>query len=187
MMSLMSSEIMVVHPSPKDLLIQAARKGVKGGLLRVGTIASLKGDDPETGSHPYRVLHGPNRGLIFYTRNPEQSYAVGYEPKVSQAIHQRLKDGDVFYDIGANEGWFTLLAGRKIGSFGEIYAFEPDDVNISVLERNVKSSRTENVQIVALGVGDVTTTLKFASYENCGLVNHIVTPSALAAPDAIIT
>ena len=51
--------------------------------------------------------------------------ADNYEPQESAFIRQHLKAGDVFLDIGANIGWYTVLASTIVGETGSIFAFEP--------------------------------------------------------------
>lgn len=48
-----------------------------------------------------------------------------YERFESDFVRENLKPGDVFFDIGANIGWFTLLASTVVGQQGRIHAFEP--------------------------------------------------------------
>jgi FkbM family methyltransferase len=39
----------------------------------------------------------------------------------------------VFVDVGANAGWFTLIASRLVGNTGFVYSFEPDPRNFQAL------------------------------------------------------
>ena len=52
-------------------------------------------------------------------------------------INRFVKPGDVFYDIGANIGLYTLLAGKRVGAQGMVYAFEPHVANVNSLLHNV--------------------------------------------------
>jgi len=47
-----------------------------------------------------------------------------------QWIAGRVQSGDVFYDIGANIGLYTLVAGKRVGPAGMVYAFEPHVKNV---------------------------------------------------------
>lgn len=49
-----------------------------------------------------------------------------WEPETTAAIRNILKPGDTFIDVGANIGWFTLIASREVGEKGRVIAFEPD-------------------------------------------------------------
>jgi FkbM family methyltransferase len=48
-----------------------------------------------------------------------------YEPEVTRAIAESLQRGDVFIDIGANIGYFAILAAHLVGADGFVIAFEP--------------------------------------------------------------
>ena len=45
-----------------------------------------------------------------------------YEPEVARFIDEKLGPGDVFYDVGENAGYFTLVAARAVGLNGEFEA-----------------------------------------------------------------
>jgi FkbM family methyltransferase len=47
-----------------------------------------------------------------------------YEPALA-ALVSRMRDGDTFLDVGANLGFFTILAARVVGPRGRVFAFEP--------------------------------------------------------------
>jgi FkbM family methyltransferase len=52
-------------------------------------------------------------------------------------IRKEVKPGQVFYDVGANIGLYTLLASRRVGTQGMVYAFEPHVGNVQSLLHNV--------------------------------------------------
>ena len=49
-----------------------------------------------------------------------------YEPATTDYLRRTLRAGGVFVDIGANHGYFTLLAAALVGSRGRVVAFEPN-------------------------------------------------------------
>jgi FkbM family methyltransferase len=49
-----------------------------------------------------------------------------YEPQLVEALAETLRPGDVFVDVGANIGFFSVLAARLVGGGGRVFAFEPD-------------------------------------------------------------
>ena len=70
-----------------------------------------------------------------------------YELNTTNFIFNNLEHGDVFVDIGANAGYFTILAASKVGKDGLVYAFEPnpklsDNLKLS-LKKNNLSKRVE--------------------------------------------
>ncbi|MEO6238809.1 MAG: hypothetical protein ABIQ52_17575, partial [Vicinamibacterales bacterium] len=52
-------------------------------------------------------------------------YDEPYEPELAAAVRDALRPGDVFLDIGANVGFFSILAARLVGDSGRVVAFEP--------------------------------------------------------------
>lgn len=53
-------------------------------------------------------------------------YWVGhYELPMQEAIVRELASGDIFFDVGANAGFFSLVAAKRVGGSGKCVAFEP--------------------------------------------------------------
>jgi FkbM family methyltransferase len=63
-----------------------------------------------------------------------------------------LREGDVFVDVGANIGSYTLWAHTLVGDSGRTYAIEADPENFAILTRNVALNNAEST-IVAINVG----------------------------------
>ncbi len=72
-----------------------------------------------------------------------------YEPLETQLLLKRLKPGQTFVDIGANIGYYTLLAARQVGPAGRVYAFEPDEENFKLLQKNTEINGYSNVTSVS--------------------------------------
>ena len=60
----------------------------------------------------------------------------------------------MIFDIGANIGWYTLLAARQVGPAGRVLAFEPDVGNAALLQQNAASNGMANVVVVPAAVSD---------------------------------
>jgi FkbM family methyltransferase len=58
-----------------------------------------------------------------------------------------MKPGDVFYDIGANIGVFSIQAARRVEPHGKVYAFEPHSANFARLVENVICNRLQGVVV----------------------------------------
>jgi FkbM family methyltransferase len=56
-----------------------------------------------------------------------------------------LNPGDVFYDVGANVGFFTVIGAKIVGPTGQVYAFEPVPDNYSFLGKNIEINNFRNV------------------------------------------
>jgi FkbM family methyltransferase len=85
-----------------------------------------------------------------------------YEPGLVEAFAATLRPGDVCIDVGANIGFFTVLAARLVAPSGRVVAFEPHPDAIAVLraalERNGVSGSVD-VIAAAAGERDSATTL----------------------------
>jgi FkbM family methyltransferase len=78
----------------------------------------------------------------------------GKEPEVRYFIDEYLKDDDVFFDIGANVGVFSIYAAmRKPGL--SVYCFEPEVSNMYTLKENIiHNGLTDRVKINCMGISD---------------------------------
>lgn len=81
-------------------------------------------------------------------------YGVGFEPSELGLVRDFLSDGDVFFDVGANIGVYTLLASRLVGSGGQVHSFEPMTDAFDLLKENVNNDRCLNVTLNQAAVGD---------------------------------
>ena len=88
------------------------------------------------------------------------------EPEVQKCIVQHLKPGMVFYDIGANIGFFTLLTARLVGSCGKVFSFEADSEIAGRLRENVSRNGFEWVSVVEAAVWSEMADLAFARCDN---------------------
>jgi FkbM family methyltransferase len=68
-----------------------------------------------------------------------------YEYAETRFVLDHLSAGDHFIDIGANVGWFTLLAARKVGATGKVTSFEPRTTIFKMLQRSVLENGLSNV------------------------------------------
>jgi FkbM family methyltransferase len=101
------------------------------------------------------ILGGAGRGLRVRFGDSALTRAISrVEPQVEDTLLSLLSPGDVFYDIGANVGWYSLLAARAVGSTGRVVAFEPSVSNAALLQENVAANRLTNVTTIAAAVTD---------------------------------
>ncbi|WP_163699999.1 FkbM family methyltransferase [Mycolicibacterium sarraceniae] len=59
-----------------------------------------------------------------------------WEPDLTRFIASRLRDGDVFVDVGANAGYYSMLAARSVGSKGSVVAVEASPAMFDDLSAN---------------------------------------------------
>ena len=86
--------------------------------------------------------------------------AHGKEKLTTQMFKQVVKEGDTVVDIGANIGYFTLLAARLVGKEGKVYAFEPEPRNHEVVLKNIALNGYDNVVPVQKAVSNVAGVVK---------------------------
>jgi FkbM family methyltransferase len=92
-----------------------------------------------------------------------------WEANETHWIQEVLRPGDVFVDVGANIGWYTVIGAREVGPRGRVYAFEPDPEAFELLQRNVRANGLHNVVLEQKAVSDAPGTLKlFIAGENKG-------------------
>lgn len=53
-------------------------------------------------------------------------------------LRNKLRPGDVFIDVGANIGLWTLVAATAVGPSGRVFSFEPNPTTFSRLSENIK-------------------------------------------------
>jgi len=92
--------------------------------------------------------------LYFDSRLSRLIYSNDFEWKERQFLKSFLRPGDVFVDLGANIGLFTLIAARQVGSTGHVYAFEPCRETYERLLTNVRLNRLANVSVHQLALSD---------------------------------
>ena len=67
------------------------------------------------------------------------------EPGTCSWIMEEVKPGEIFYDIGANIGAYTILAARSTGENGKVFAFEPHCPSFSRLLNNIRANNLEHI------------------------------------------
>jgi FkbM family methyltransferase len=90
---------------------------------------------------------------------------VEKDPEDAMLAH--LQPGDVVWDVGANIGWFSLLAARAVGDAGMVTAFEPSVTNASWLERNGVRNGLQ-VTVVCAAVSDTSGWARFDGSTSLG-------------------
>jgi len=84
-----------------------------------------------------------------------------YEPLVTAVLSRLLSKGDVFVDVGAHVGRYTLLASRKVGPRGIVVAIEPVPENYFALIENIRRNKINNIVALPIAAWSTTTTLEF--------------------------
>jgi len=95
------------------------------------------------------------RGARWIVGAGVHGYWLGsYEWEKRRLFEATLKPGDVVYDIGANVGFYTILASLLVGPHGRVLAFEPLSRNLAFLKRHVTLNHASNVTVYEAAVSD---------------------------------
>jgi FkbM family methyltransferase len=78
----------------------------------------------------------------------------GYEPQMVDSLKKILKEGDTFLDVGANEGFFSILASKLVNATGKVISIEPQSRLQGVLFRNMFENHAYNINIFQKAISD---------------------------------
>lgn len=82
-----------------------------------------------------------------------------FEPTTTGVFRKLVKPGHCILDVGANLGYFSLLATRQVGTTGRVVAFEPTEFYRTQLIGNLHLNKlNEHVEVLPYGLSDVDTT-----------------------------
>ena len=131
----------------------------------------------------------PEGRILFDKDDPVMAGALSlgeYEPETMAIFRSCLKSGMTIVDIGANLGYFTVIAAGRVGSSGTVFAYEPDPHNFDLLERNITVNGFSNARAFPVALsdragtrqlffGDNQTTHSFGDKRNTGRSESVVT------------
>lgn len=86
------------------------------------------------------------QSTIFYTGD--------WEPPITKKLSEILRAGDVFIDVGANIGFFSLYAAKLVGPRGRVISFEPNPSSAEILEKNIAMNGFKNITVVRKAVSN---------------------------------
>lgn len=122
----------------------------RGRILKLAAAAAAGLGVPLTGS----VRRGPAAGLRLRLESASRVMLAGrYEEPVQAILAERLSPGDGFVDVGANIGYFSLLAGRIVGGDGWVLAVEPVPENAAMIRANAAVNRLPRVMVAEAAAG----------------------------------
>ncbi len=111
-------------------------------------------------SHPTndRVSLAKSKGFSIYVQEADAAVSEhvkrdAYEPNVTAVFRDRLRPGMHVVDIGANIGWYTMLAASLVRSSGSVTAIEPNPESAKLLEASRRANAFDNVLVLQVAAG----------------------------------
>lgn len=101
-----------------------------------------------------------------------------WEPHLTRWIQGRLQPGDTFVDVGANIGYFTVLASCQVGGAGRVVAIEASPDFHATLMENLHANACGNVRSVNTAVSHTTECLTFYLEQSTNLGATSIVPPA---------
>lgn len=159
------SDVQVKLPMASDgtpLLPAAARRADGKPRFYLPLVKELINTDPGI------------RYLVTY-----ESLYGGYEASSRQFFEEHLQPGDVFVDVGAHWGIFSLSAATRYPGQVQCLAVEPHPLNVVQLLRGVKINQLiDSIEVVSAAAGAVRQTMRLRSNSTMGHSLDEATPAA---------
>ena len=122
--------------------------------------------------YPFNIFKGVRKRVIYRNKiilildiddwiQQNLYFLNEYEEKEIKFVESYLTKGDIFIDIGANIGLFSLVASNQVGGAGVVYAFEPINNNYNKLTNHIRINDMNNIIAEKLAVSDNQNILKF--------------------------
>jgi FkbM family methyltransferase len=94
----------------------------------------------------------------------KEIYIGEFENNELNYIKSLLMPGDIFIDIGANIGLFSLVAGIAVAETGKVYAFEPAKESFELLKENIILNQLPNINAINMAMGEYVDKLFLFNY-----------------------
>jgi FkbM family methyltransferase len=131
------------------------------------------------------VRIGGQRAAVPGTRSIRLS-VVGGNIRMHRLIDALAPPGGLVVDVGANIGYNTLHAARRVGPAGRVIAVEPTPDNLAVLEHNVAGAELRNVVVERIAAGRARGTHDFYVRGEVSAVNSLYAQSCYAAVTGVL-
>lgn len=77
-----------------------------------------------------------------------------WEPVITAFVQQRLRTGDTFIDVGANVGYYSMLASSLVGPTGSVIAIEASPRIYQSLLTNIRLNALGNIRTTNVAASD---------------------------------
>lgn len=96
-----------------------------------------------------------------------------YEPHVTKVFKDHVQAGMGVLDIGANIGYFSMIAASLAGETGVVYAVEPNTNNVKFIELSKRENGFNNIKIINSAAGEDFDILSLNSSYSNGTTAHL--------------
>ena len=125
------------------------------------------------------ILQGKLRGLKWIAGSSNHGCWLGsYEYDKQKTFEKMVARGGVVFDIGANAGFYTLLASVLVGPQGRVFAFEPVPLNLRYLNEHLRLNNIKNVSVIDAAVAECAGVAHFDSGRNPSM-GHLAADGSL--------
>lgn len=108
-------------------------------------------------------------GFYLFTKN-------NFEPETTNTIQQYLEPNQTVIDVGANIGYYTIIAAQKVGPQGKVIAIEPESRNFKLLKQNISTNHLNNITVLKTAISDTPGLTKLylsnSSGEHSTIIKH---------------
>lgn len=119
------------------------------------------------------IVRGALRGYKWQIQSGSNGYWLGtYEYDKQELFAQYVKPSNVILDVGANVGYYTLLASVLTGEKGIVYSFELGIENIAYLNKHLILNKIKNVEVIAYAVSDKNGVTTFSGKRSKGKIDE---------------
>lgn len=96
-----------------------------------------------------------------------------YEPHVTRIFKDHVQAGMGVLDIGANIGYYSMIAASLVSDTGVVYAVEPNTNNVKFIELSKRENDFKNIKIINSAAGEDFDILSLNSSYSNGTTAHL--------------
>lgn len=176
----------LLYPTLPDELRQEVDDAAEGELADVSTIRRMLGTvEHQTAPTSFSVQLGERDavrctvgGVELLADAADAAVTPGlragdYEPHLTAVFERHCRPGMTVVDVGANLGYYSLLAARLVGAAGRVVALEPNSENCRLLLSSLRLGGVRNVEVIPVACDTMTGWAYYSTHvgSNGGLVD----------------
>lgn len=144
-------------------------------------------------NHTYTSKHGLAKGL---KRRGGLAFLPSFIPRSTEMLKEEIfietldLTGKTIFDIGGDQGIYTLFFARKVGPQGKVFTFEPNPVSHSHISTNVELNNFTHVNVRNVALGEKPGKLTFAFLPNdpgTGTADPLIIEQIKKLPGSAVT